>query len=282
MNALVPASQNNALVGFGDIPDWYKDDPAQKTGLENLGSKDYKIPRVILLQALNPECRQFPGQAIPGYFWHTGANVSLGQKFNMVSAVVNKRVVLFRPRNMGGGVLAISNDAQRWDNGGGKKFVVTPINNDPRQVTWDTGKDVHSSGLLGFGSSFPENDQSPPAATLFYEYLVFLPDYPQLSPVLYSMSKTALPSARALNSTYAMLKKPIAMARIEITATEKTENNNTWYVPTARGNGFVDKTLFDAVTLVGKNFGDYKAEYEEDYAPEKPVAAGASKDEIPF
>lgn len=282
MGTEVATVKENGIIPFGDTPDYL---PNVGTGLETLGAKDYKIPRLILLQALNPECRAFPGVAIPGSFWHTGANVSLGQKFNMIAALVSKKVILFKPRWDGGGLLAFSNDAVKWDSGANKSFTVHPVDKNPDTVVWNTGRDVASGGLTKWGSSNPAVENSQPAATAIYEYLVYLPDHPSISPVLFSMSKTALNSAKALNTTYMMLKKPMAGVVVEISAKEVTENNNTWYIPSGRGAGWAPKATYEMVEQMGKQYNNYKADYEDiasDYTPATQKPADASKDEIPF
>lgn len=270
----------NSMIPLDQAPDYLKGN--ERTGLETLGQGDYKIPRILMLQALNPECRAFPGKAIPGNFWHNGANISLGTKFNMVAGIAAKKVILFKPRWEGGGVLAISNDSQKWDNGGNKSFIVKPVDKSEKTVVWNTGRDVASSGLARWGSSNPEVENSPPAATQIYEYLVYLPDHPNLSPCLLSMSKTALPEGRALNTSYMMLKKPMAAVVMEISAKERQEGNNVWYVPVGRSVGWAPREIFETVSRMGEQYANYQADYTEDtVAPSSGVDAPKG-DEIPF
>jgi hypothetical protein len=266
--------------------DYLKGD--ERTGLEGLGSKDFKVPRIILLQALNPECRAFPGVAIPGNFWHTGANVSLGSKYLMIASIASKKAILFKPRWEGGGILAISNDQIKWDNGGNKSFTVKPNKDSNDTTIWNTGRDVANSGLMEWGTSNPLVENSPPAATAIYEYLVYLPTMPNLSPVLMTMAKTALNSAKALNTTYMMMRKPMSSVVIEVQAKEMTENNNTWYIPTCRGAGLVKQDIQSVVAKMGEMYADYKVDYDAenanvDYAEEiKKASPTQQKDEIPF
>jgi len=277
MGSEVAVSNNSEMIPLDQVPDYLKGN--ERTGLEALGAGDYKVPRVVMLQALNPECRAFPGKAIPGNFWHTGANISLGNKFKMIAAIASKKVILFKPRWEGGGILAISNDAVKWDSGGNKSFTVKPVDRSEKTVVYNTGRDVASSGLAKWGSSNPEVENSPPAATLIYEYLIYLPDYPNLSPCLMGMSKTALPEAKALNTSYMMLKRPMSSVFVEITAKEVTENNNTWYVPTGRSIGFALPNVYSMVDNMGKQYANYQADYSEDVLPTNAAPSG---DEIPF
>jgi len=63
---------NTATSNEVDVPEYLKD--KSSTGLEALGQGDFKVPRIKLLQPLNPEVKSYPGVAIPGEFWHTVTN----------------------------------------------------------------------------------------------------------------------------------------------------------------------------------------------------------------
>lgn len=280
MGTEVAVKDNNSIIPMDQVPDYLKGD--ERTGLETLGQKDYKIPRILLLQGQSPECRAFPGVAIPGMFWHNNANVSLGNKLNMVSGLVSKKAILFKPRWDGGGILAFSGDAVKWDSGANKEFVVHPIDKNPATVTWKTGKDVASSGLLEWGSSNPGVENAPPAATFIYEYLVYLPDHPMLSPALVSVSKTALPAGKALNTTYMMLKRPASAVVIEATIKEEHDDRNAWYVPSFRSVGWANKEIFDLTSKMGKMYENYKVEYTDEEYTKSEAKPAVTGDEIPF
>lgn len=282
-NAVVPSKANEVLP-LDQVPSYLKGNEGNQ-GMEALGAKDFKIPRVTLLQALSPECRAFPGVAIPGHFWHTGANISLGPKFKMVCGIVSKKAILFKPRHMGGGILAFSSDCQTWDTGANRQFPIKVSKDSDKIVTWSTGKNVPSSGLLDWGSSDPDVENSQPAATMIYEYLVHLHDYPQHSPALFSMSKTALNSARAINTAMMMAKGPIASLIVEISSKEVTENSNTWCIPTGVLAGRAKEDVYNMVKAMGQAYSSYKVEYTQDdidATPPSNNAPSSQKDEIPF
>lgn len=235
----------------------------ERTGLEGLGKEDYKIPRIKLLQPLSPEIKSYQGKAIPGEFWHTGANKSLGSEFLMVPCVVGKRAVLWRPRDDGnGGILAFSKDAVNWDRGGNTTFDVELKGG--IKVKWNTGKSVSSSGLLEFGSSNPADNNSSPAATLAYEYLVYLIDHPELSPCVYGIQRTGVNSAKQLNAHLAMTQRPTYRVAVRCFADEKTKGRNAWHVPAFDPAGYASDELVKRTKAIAENFASYETEIEQE------------------
>lgn len=277
-NDLVPTNPNN------DLPDYLKG--TEQVDLGGLDSSDFKIPRVKLLQALSPEIRAFPGVAMVGNFWHDVANKSLGDKFNMVVAKPSKRVILWAPRKtMGGGMLAFSADGKYWASGGNSSFDITLEGK--RVVKWSTGKDVAASRLLDWGSSDPENEKSPPAATLIYEYMCYLPDHPDLSPCVIGLYRTAVANAKKLNTELMAARKPLPSMIIECTAKEEQSDGNVWMVPSFRRNGFATKQVYDIATNLATQYAAYTASYTPEEVSAPAANSGGAKvvpkdDEIPF
>lgn len=253
--------EENAISPLSQLPDYLKGD--ERTGIETLGQGDFKIPRIKLLQALSPEIKTFQGKAIPGEFWHSGLNISLGNEFTFVPAIAGKKVILFNPRSNGGGILAFSRDAIKWQTGGNEKHSVNKIFKGQKDaIIWDTKRDVSSSGLLEWGSSIPDNSNSQPAATLIYEYLCYLPDMPNLSPCVMGLAKTALPNARQFNTALLMLHKPTASIAVRCFADEENEGENSWWVPAFEPKGFVSKEVFEAAKTLGDQHSAYQADYD--------------------
>jgi len=286
MNELVKAPVNAVVTSFDQVPEHLRD--TNVIGLEALGQGDYKIPRILLLQSNNPECRNFPGKAIPGQFWHNTANVNLGSELKFVAAKVFKKAILFNPRHMGGGILAFSSDQINWDTGSNREFVVQPHKDSPETVVWKTKANVAQSGLSQFGTYNPriENEKSPPALVGIFEYLLYLPDYPDLSPSLLSCSKTAIPAAKALNTAYMMRKKSPAAVVIKVKVKEEHKNGNDWYVPSFEPLGWSSKEVFTLAENLAKQFATVtldKSDYESENV-EAPASTGAAAtgDEIPF
>lgn len=255
----------NNIIPFGDMPDYLKDTSSDKIG--NLGEGDFKVPRIMMLQALSPEVKTYQGEAIPGEFWHNSAAKSLGSEFIFIPVIVNKRVILWRPRHEGGGMLAFSRDAVNWDMGANQTFNVTLKKGDKNAVKWQTGKNVPTSGLVDWGSSNPDEENSQPAATLTYEYLCYLPNNPELSPCLFGVSKTGLPNGKQLNTSLFMLRKPTASVAVRVWATEQSSGSDTWFVPQFKTAGFVSKEVYEITSKLAEQHKDYKAEYTQDEVP---------------
>jgi hypothetical protein len=269
--ANVPAKINpveTGIIPFDNVPDYLKD--KAQTGMEGLGKDDFKVPRIKLLQALNPEVRSFQGEAIPGEFWHTGANKSLGSTFNFVPLIVGKRVIVWDANggDQGGDILAFSKNAMDWTTGGNKTFKVK-LKGRKDEVTWQTGRNVATSGLLEWGSSDPEDNNSPPAAQLTYEYLCYLPDHPMLSPCLLGLFRTGLANARQFNTSLFMLRRPTTSIIVKCFADEKSEGKLSWFVPQFKTAGFAPQELFNTCEEIQKNYAEYQAEYNHNDAAQK-------------
>lgn len=171
---------------------------------DNFDSSDVVIPRIKLLQGTSPEVDEYD-EAKTGMFWHTGLDVPLGDEFRFIVADRRKKVLLMPPINDANysGPLARADDAKTWDQKG--EWQVR-IKNVKQPVTWRIDDlDVEKSGLLKFGSSIPDDEDSPPAATLFYDYLVYLPDHPDMGMVVMSLARTQIKKAkRGLNDKIKM------------------------------------------------------------------------------
>lgn len=251
----------------------------EQTGLEGLGKDDIKTPRILLLQGLSPQLGNFPS-AKKDTFWHTGLNLPLGGDFLFVPALVNKRVILWRPRtDEGGGILAFSVDGRTWATGGNQEFRVR-LKGQKTPVVWKTGKDVASSRLTEFGTANPEDSDSPPAATISYEYLCYLPNAPELSPCVLGVSKTGIPNAKGFNTSLAMMVrqgKPISCLMVRCFAQKENNNDGEWTTPNFKLEGYAPKEVYNAAKKLAESYADYKIDYSQE-------ETNAVKDdsEIPF
>lgn len=264
-NSLMKQEATTEIIPFDETPDYLEG--AKNRGMENIGKDDVKTPRILLLQALSPQIQNFPGVAHPGQFWHTGMNVPLGPAFDFVTALVSKRVILWRPReDQGGGILAFSRNGKTWDTGANQEFRVK-IKGRKEPVIWKTGPDVISSKLTNFGTYNPDDNDSPPAASLVYEYLIYLIRNPELSPVVFGVSKTGVPNAKAFNTALLTLQnahKPIQSVAVRCTAEEQKSDVGQWTVPSFKPIGMVNREVFEKVSKMTEDYGDYKVEYAQD------------------
>lgn len=162
---------------------------------DNFDSSDVVIPRIKLLHGTSDEVDQYD-HARAGDFWHTGLDESLGAEFTFAVADRRKKVLLMPPitdQNYSG-PLARADDAKTWDRMGSWDVR---IKNVKQPITWEIDNlDVEKSGLLRFGTSNPDDEDSPPAATLYYDYLIYLPERPDLGMAVLSLARTQIKQAK--------------------------------------------------------------------------------------
>jgi hypothetical protein len=130
-------------------------------------------------------------------------DISLGSSVNFVVADRRKKYLLSAPMEDGQGVLARADDAVTWDRLGKWSVKQKGVKN---PVVWEiTDLNVAASGLMDWGSYNPDDEKSPPAATLFYDYLVFLPDHLDLGPAVISLARSSIkPAKKGLNDKIAL------------------------------------------------------------------------------
>lgn len=214
---------------------------------DNFDSSDVVLPRVKLLQGISGEIETFD-EARTGHFWHTGLDISLGESFRFVVADRRKKYLLSAPIEDGQGVLARADDAKTWDRLGKWNVKIKGVKN---PVTWEiTDLDLVKSGLTGWGTYNPDDEDSPPAATLFYDYLVFLPDYPELGPAVLSLARSQIKTAKkGLNDKiklHATNGRPMQAIMFEATSKTDTSDGQDFKNYVFRQTGFVqDEALFN-------------------------------------
>ena len=209
---------------------------------DNFDSSDVVIPRIKLLQGLSDEIEQY-SEAKAGHFWHTGLDKSLGDEIRFVVADRRKKYMLVAPIQDGQGILARSEDARTWDRAGSWQIKIKGVK---QPVTWAIEtKDVASSGLTQWGSSIPDDEDSPPAATLFYDYLVFLPDYPDMGPAVVSLARSQIKKAKkGLNDKIQLHKangRPMQALMFSAKSVDETSDGQTYKNWAFTGAGFVQE-----------------------------------------
>jgi hypothetical protein len=185
------------------------DDAASRAGKENISRDDMVIPRVALMQAVSPEAME--GKAEIGHFYHTVAEEDLGPELDIIAILHTKRYTLWNPRHSGGGVLARATDGKHWDNDW--KGEIAPYKDRPRykvQLEVKKGEPVgRDIGLGKWGTMDPDNEDSPPAATLTHALLCVAPDHMELGPFVVLLQRSAEPVAKQLLSKIAVDPAPI-------------------------------------------------------------------------
>lgn len=191
--------------------------PAFVQAYARLGKLDVEaleIPRLKLLQAASPELAE-SNNARPGEFWHSQANETLGSSVRICPIYIDRRVILWRPPESGGGILARADDGKHWEPANTEFKVILEGG---REVTWRTAGTVAASGLDKRGSSNPDDPKSPPAATRMYSIVCSFPDRQDLPPAVVILQRAGIKVATKLIGALKVLRAPSFGAVLEMTS----------------------------------------------------------------
>lgn len=261
-------------------PDWLVALEAQGPAHneDNFDNSDIVVPRIKLLQGLSKEVEAH-NDAKPGVFWHTGLDLNLGTELDFVVCSRKKKYLLVAPMEDGQGILARAEDFLNWDKFGEwdvkLKGIKTP-------VKWSISSlNVEESGLAKWGSSNPADPDSPPAATLFYEYLVLLPNRLDLGPAVLSLARSQIKKAkRGLNDKIKLHEKAGRPMQAIVFQAKPVDDQN----PDGQafknfqflGNGFASKELYEAAMDLRNSLTNYAVGGEEEAAHEEQAAGGSA------
>lgn len=233
---------------------------------DNFDSSDVVIPRIKLLQGISPEVTAHD-DAESGHFWHTGFDQDLGDELNFLIVSRKKKYLLVAPMDDGQGVLARSEDAVTWDKLG--RWEVC-LNKEHKVMThWEIADlNVKKSGLADWGTQKEGDDDSPPAATMFYEYVVILPDFPELGAAVISLARSSIkPAKKGLNDKIELqgsagrpLQALVFRARTTGDQNGAGQAFNNWQFAQ---NGFAPEELYNKAVALAETMGDYKVQDEE-------------------
>lgn len=211
----------------------------QKTRIGNIDSSDRIIPRIKLMQAISPEMTDFEGQAKAGQFWHTIAQMNLGPSIKAIPIIIRKSYVLWAPRNDDRGILARAMDGIHWDPADAE-FTVKP-KGAVNPVTYKTAKTVAESGLDQFGTSIPGDPNSAPAASLTYNMMWYLLDFPELSPSIIINTRSSIKPMQQLLSRIDSKPVPHFCQLYEIGSVQQKGAEGPYFNFTYTGTGFADE-----------------------------------------
>lgn len=253
---------------------------AGKARMGNLDESDMIVPRIQLLQALSPEITQYD-EAKPGNFWHNIAGINLGTKITAVMIVMRKSVVLWGPRSEENKLpLARALDGIHWDLPN-TEFTFKPKGSS-QAVTYNTRGSVAESGLLKFGTSIPDDKNSNPAASLTYNTMWYLPDYPELSPAVVINTRSQIKPTQTM---YNMMANRPGMHYVQlwdISAVSAKGAEGPYFNIAYRAAGYADKPTAELCQVLWQKYD--KAEWGTADESETPEATEPSfgKDEVPF
>jgi hypothetical protein len=257
----------------------------QKTRIGNIDSSDRIIPRIKLMQAISPELQDFE-DAKAGQFWHTVAQENLGPTLKAIPIIIRKSYVLWAPRNDDRGILARAMDGVHWDPADAE-FRVKPKGS-PTEVVYKTAKTVAESKLDQFGTSIPGDPNSAPAASLTYNMMWYLPDYPELSPSIIINTRSSIKPMQQLLSRIDSKPVPHFCQMYDIGSVQQKGAEGPYFNFTYTGSGFADEgqakicsDLFEQFSQGSWVANDEVADDEPDAGVRRTVRDVADKD-IPF
>jgi len=233
------------------VPDYLRD--FKKASIGNVDSSDRIIPRIKLIQAISPELQDFP-DAKAGQFWHTVAQQNLGPSLKAIPIIIRKSYVLWAPRSDDRGILARAMDGIHWDPADAE-FTVKPKGSS-NSITYRTRKTVAESKLDQFGSSIPGDANSPPAASLTYNMMWYLVDFPELSPSLIINTRSSVKPMQQLLSRIDSKPVPHYVQVYAIGSVQQKGAEGPYFNFAYTGLGFADKPQADTASALYERFGE--------------------------
>lgn len=268
--------EKNAVAKIGgDVPA-YLQGVDKSSGLQGLDTTDFIIPRIKLLQATTPEVVAHD-DAKAGEFWLNVLDLPLGKELLVTPISNRKRYLLMAP--MGGsptGIMARADDGIHWKPPNGEWSVMLGKKGPKTPVSWKTAPTVRESGLGEFGTSNPSDPDSNPAATLFYEYLVYLPEHPEISPVVLSLARSAAKRARDFNGKIEFRKAPMQAGRYKVIITSEQGVEGPYFNYAFQNSGWATEDEFKACQQYAERYKDYRPADEEGAVAESAGEAAAS------
>ena len=179
----------------------------------NLDTRDLTIPRIKVAQDQSNEVKtgDVPRGAL--FLNVTGEVLAeFGKPMRFIPLVTSKEYILWRDQQDGGGGLLARAKAvvetgkvrYKWDKPG-QTFTTKIKGLVP--ATWTTKEYIDQDNLDQWGTQIDGDRDSPPAASVHYNYLVMLPDLGNMIVAL-SLSKSQVKRAKDLNAMLEMSQLP--------------------------------------------------------------------------
>lgn len=236
-------------------------------GVEGMSSSDMEVPRLILLQALSPEVSE--GDEKPGQFFHSILEESLGNELRIIPIFADIKYILWRPRHEGGGILARADDGVHWTPPNAE-FDVKPYKDQPKTVKWKTKSTVQASGLDAWGSSDPSDPNSQPAATKMWNFVVVLPDFPEMGPMVLTLQRGAASVGKNLTGKIKMSGLPSFGQIFTMSVKKEDTGSGPYFAPSFTKSGLVEseeeylqhKAMYESFKSMGLQIKDLEGAQE--------------------
>ena len=194
-------------------------------GKENITQADMDMPRLKLIQGTSKELQLYDDLR-PGHFFHTASESIFDEAFRVVPIYFDRQYILWRPLEDGGGILARAPDGVHWQPSAGTFDVKLDRKDGGNKVSWKLGPTVQQSGLANWGTMNPENNNSPPAATLMYNFLLAFPDHPDLMPAVLTFQRASIKIGRKFMTKLKTVRTPLFGSIFTLSSTDDHNSAN--------------------------------------------------------
>lgn len=257
----VPAQRpqgGGSVAEFGsmaNVPAFMRQDAGM--GKENIGREDLEVPRLKLIQGLSPELQDY-NDLRAGHFFHSAAEMIFDGPTLVVPIYMDRRYILWRPRDNGGGILARADDGIHWSPSSGQFTVQLDKKDGGNTVTWKLAKTVQQSGLANWGTLNPEDPNSPPAATLMYSFVLAFPEHADLMPAVLTFQRSSIKIGRRFNTKLKTVRTPLFGLQFElISFQDSNSRGQDFYNISMKGAGLVeDEGLYRTYKEMHLSFKD--------------------------
>jgi hypothetical protein len=281
----VKESSNIAVVGEA-LPDYLRD-YAGPSGTDNIDTQDVSIPRLKLGQSMTDEVKE--KKVDEGDFFHSITKEKLIQVGNaglIIPIAYAKEYILWRDLNDGGGIFARARRVQlpdgsikyAWDKPGQtfehKVKGVVP-------VKWKTGQYIEDDGLANFGSSISGDQESQPAATAHFNYIVAMPDK-GFEVLAVSLSRSSAKKAKDWNAMLKMGNAPMFARIFNLMAIpDANDQGQKYFNYGITPAGFLqDQQMFESLRKLHNELKDKGVAV--DWSDEESKPAGGSNEKEQF
>lgn len=261
-------------TGSANLPAHMRDDAGM--GKESIGQADMDIPRLKLMQGLSKELTLYDGLKT-GNFFHTATEAIFDEPVRVVPIFMDKQYILWRPLEDGGGILARAADGVHWQPSAGSFTVKLDRKDGGDQVTWKLANTVQESGLANWGTMNPEDNNSPPAATLMYNFLLAFPDDPDQLPAVLTFQRSSIKIGRKFMTKLKTVRTPLFGSMFTLSSfVDHNSANQDFNNINIVGSGLVeDKDLYDSYKDLHLSLADKGLNIRDiDTLQDDPEAAG--------
>lgn len=245
-------------------------------GVVGYKSEDFIIPRMDLMQDISPAVQA--GDFEAGEFVHNVLEESFGPSMDVIVLIARKQYTLWRPRHDGdGGILARADDGVHWVPPNGS-WTIQPHKGMKKTVTWRTARTVEESGLAAWGSTDPDESDSPPAANEMATIVALPVGRLNLGPVVFALQRGSLTTGKKFVQRLAFDDVPSTakIYKVEAVRASNDKGDGFWSYKFSPQGWVEDKAVYEMAEKMQKRFLEmgFKIKDEEKLRDEQAGMTG--------